>query len=414
MRTEVKLGALFVALVGIPLAAYLYFNSNRGPDVIPIDKSAVDKKVGAGVPLNPAPANHAAQDAKNAAQPPRTTRRPDMPAPGSAEPRLSTPPAGPAGHGASAQPAGANPGSAANGRPLPGPRDDGVQLPPPIGGSSAEPRPVAGAASPPTTSGPPATTATRENQSPEPPRRRDGAGAAPPASPNPAPQSQPANAGNQGVPPSSGDSGPARTVAPSERNQSDRRSTPATPAPTTYTVSTGDTLIGIARQHYGEAKYWRALLAANQLTDASKILVGKSLRIPTKAEADQMLSPGNTAGQSAPEAGGARPGVAREARPPTEGNATGGASRRPSSQPVAATNGRDGKNGSEKPSAGRSTYVVGQGDTLQKIAANVLKNPKRWREIYELNRDRLKSPDVVQAGIELKLPPLENTAVKKP
>jgi nucleoid-associated protein YgaU len=42
---------------------------------------------------------------------------------------------------------------------------------------------------------------------------------------------------------------------------------------------------------------------------------------------------------------------------------------------------------------------------LTKIAANWLDDGNRWREIYELNRDKLSSPDRLLVGMKLKLPP---------
>ncbi|GEM_PF-6991795 len=59
------------------------------------------------------------------------------------------------------------------------------------------------------------------------------------------------------------------------------------------------------------------------------------------------------------------------------------------------------------PPAGRGTgrrIVVQPGDTLSIIALRVYGNVRRWRDIYEANRDRLNNPDVVPAGITLKLP----------
>ena len=50
------------------------------------------------------------------------------------------------------------------------------------------------------------------------------------------------------------------------------------------------------------------------------------------------------------------------------------------------------------------TYVVAPGDTLTTIARNVLGDGSRWRQIYELNKDKIKNPDVLLEGTELKLP----------
>ncbi len=52
---------------------------------------------------------------------------------------------------------------------------------------------------------------------------------------------------------------------------------------TMYTVKSGDTLSGIAKQVYGDASKYHLIFEANQpmLTDPNKIFVGQSLRIPS-------------------------------------------------------------------------------------------------------------------------------------
>ncbi|HEX5472786.1 MAG TPA: LysM domain-containing protein [Lacipirellulaceae bacterium] len=50
------------------------------------------------------------------------------------------------------------------------------------------------------------------------------------------------------------------------------------------------------------------------------------------------------------------------------------------------------------------THVIVDGDSLERIAARYLSDPSRSREIYELNRDVLSSPDLLPIGAELKIP----------
>ncbi len=50
------------------------------------------------------------------------------------------------------------------------------------------------------------------------------------------------------------------------------------------------------------------------------------------------------------------------------------------------------------------TYTVKSGDTLSKIAKSKYGNAKLWKTIYEANKDRIKNPDLIQAGWELKIP----------
>ena len=60
----------------------------------------------------------------------------------------------------------------------------------------------------------------------------------------------------------------------------------------------------------------------------------------------------------------------------------------------------------EKPSqpANSDTYTVVSGDSLWKIASKQLGNGNRWTEIYDLNKDTVKSPSVIFVGQILKMP----------
>ncbi len=51
-----------------------------------------------------------------------------------------------------------------------------------------------------------------------------------------------------------------------------------------------------------------------------------------------------------------------------------------------------------------NTYKVVKGDSLYKIAKAKLGNGNRWKEIYELNKDKIKNPNAIQVGMVLKLP----------
>ena len=51
-----------------------------------------------------------------------------------------------------------------------------------------------------------------------------------------------------------------------------------------------------------------------------------------------------------------------------------------------------------------STYTVQEGDCLWTIAKELLGNGARWGEIYEVNKDIIKSPELIYAGQVLELP----------
>jgi|GEM_PF-3879081 len=52
----------------------------------------------------------------------------------------------------------------------------------------------------------------------------------------------------------------------------------------------------------------------------------------------------------------------------------------------------------------RRTHVVAKGETLRTIARRELKNEDLWRKIYELNKSRIKNPNVLPVGLVLILP----------
>ena len=57
-----------------------------------------------------------------------------------------------------------------------------------------------------------------------------------------------------------------------------------------------------------------------------------------------------------------------------------------------------------KPVAGRRTYTVRAGDTLTKIAASELKDINRWKEIWDLNRDRVANENLIYPRLVLLMP----------
>ena len=50
-------------------------------------------------------------------------------------------------------------------------------------------------------------------------------------------------------------------------------------------------------------------------------------------------------------------------------------------------------------------YVVQAGDTLTRIAEKLTGDENDWRDLYEFNRDKLESPELLQIGQKLKIPP---------
>ena len=57
-----------------------------------------------------------------------------------------------------------------------------------------------------------------------------------------------------------------------------------------------------------------------------------------------------------------------------------------------------------KPVAGRRTYTVRAGDTLSKISGAELKDVNRWREIWDLNRERVANENLIYPRLVLLMP----------
>jgi LysM repeat protein len=49
-------------------------------------------------------------------------------------------------------------------------------------------------------------------------------------------------------------------------------------------------------------------------------------------------------------------------------------------------------------------YTVKSGDTLSKIAKEYLGSPNKYMDIFNINKDVLKNPDLIHAGQTIKIP----------
>jgi nucleoid-associated protein YgaU len=57
-----------------------------------------------------------------------------------------------------------------------------------------------------------------------------------------------------------------------------------------------------------------------------------------------------------------------------------------------------------RPVAGRKTYTVVAGDTLSKIAGSQLKDSNRWKDIWDLNRERVANENLIYPRLVLLMP----------
>ncbi|HUN81102.1 MAG TPA: LysM peptidoglycan-binding domain-containing protein [Phycisphaerae bacterium] len=123
-----------------------------------------------------------------------------------------------------------------------------------------------------------------------------------------------------------------------------------------HVVVKGDTLTGLAKQYLGSTKKQSEIVAANpELKGRRKLKPGETILIP---------------------------------QPTAAAEHSGGLDLTPA-----------------MPIASDKTYTVEDGDTIYAIAKKTLGDSKRWKEVFELNKDQLRGdPRRLKAGMTLKLP----------
>lgn len=148
---------------------------------------------------------------------------------------------------------------------------------------------------------------------------------------------------------------PVPDPAPGDGNDSDVSQIPQPEqqmTPVSYTVARGDTLWKIAKKFYGDGALWQKIYADNAaaIKNPNKIYAGQTILIyPLQGDGTILQRP-------------------------DDGVAAGG------------------------------TYTVGQGDTLWNIAKKAYGSGKKWKKIYEANRDKLKNPNQLRVNQILVIP----------
>ncbi len=145
-----------------------------------------------------------------------------------------------------------------------------------------------------------------------------------------------------------------------------------------HVVAAGDSLTRIAERYYGakSATYIRAIYDANRrvLADPDRLPIGVELVVPDLRESGASL------------AGGARsPNVNQTANTRETGRT-----------PLV----------SESAGAFR-WYQVKKDDRYVSIAREQLGSERRWKEIYELNKDKFPNASLIREGVRIKLPAAE-------
>lgn len=140
-------------------------------------------------------------------------------------------------------------------------------------------------------------------------------------------------------------------------------------------IQPGESLYKIAAKYYGDGNQWRRIAKDNtdRVGDDGAVRVGVTLRI-----LDPKLG-------AAPDQAVARTPIKidPQAKPVTQDP-------KPAARPAQAQ--------------GAMTYTVRPGDTLGEISQKLLGTVRRQHELIALNRDVLKDPDHLRAGMVLKLP----------
>ena len=192
-----------------------------------------------------------------------------------------------------------------------------------------------------------------------------------------------------------------------------------------YVVRDGDDLTGIALRVYGHAGAATAIWTANRdrLTDPQVLPIGLALRLPPSwmlpaahgAQGDGSGAAIEPSFTSAQGGGPVRGSAASEPGTPPVANgseafwlqqATVPASTPPLHLTVAPGH-RSPQEAASVPSAtaGRpATMRVGMGDSLESIAVRFYGDRAMASRIWLANRDRLRSPDLLVPGAELRLP----------
>jgi nucleoid-associated protein YgaU len=136
------------------------------------------------------------------------------------------------------------------------------------------------------------------------------------------------------------------------------RRLPPREGPRRHKIVEGDSMWSLAEDYYDNGGLWQRIAEANPEVDPSRLKLGQMLVIPPKE------------------------GPVADAQPePT--------------RPADA---------SPAPRVRKHEWVVERGDSLSSIARNLLGDVGRWREIYELNKDRIENPDVLTPGLVLRIP----------
>lgn len=162
--------------------------------------------------------------------------------------------------------------------------------------------------------------------------------------------------GKRDTPERGGPKGNAKPNTSTQTAKKDNADRPNMEGSERYTIQPGDSFNLLAEVYYGSQSYAGFLMRANpHVSDPKRLRVGTEIFIPELPKKEALR---------ARTSAGLR----------VSGRQTG------------------------------RTYIVAPGDSLTGIAEKQLGATARWKELYELNKDVIKNPDVLRAGVVLVLP----------
>jgi nucleoid-associated protein YgaU len=179
---------------------------------------------------------------------------------------------------------------------------------------------------------------------------------------------------------------------------------PEEPASDMYRVVPGDNFWKISQNQYGTARYFQALTRHNQdrVPDPQKLKPGTAISTPSVALLEKrypdLIEKSAPAGASGPVAD------PKETRPRFERPISDSAAERAFDGVAGKRSQTDTSVGYFYSKSGEPMYRVGSDDTLTGIAQRHLGRASRWTEIYDQNRDVLKSPNDLTLGTVIRLP----------
>ena len=204
----------------------------------------------------------------------------------------------------------------------------------------------------------------------------------------------------------------------------------STPDYDMYRISATDDLWSLAERVYGEGTAWHQIARANPGMDVQHLPVGDQIKLPQAGmhglgthnpatPGADTLDAGTTFSDSTPptSAPGAPaagtwnlPNTGTTVDPAhgagdlsrTDSAATGGATAEASSSSTDSAAAPSSDSSLSHPST--TTVVVHRGDTLSKLAREHLGDADAWPQIWQLNRDLVTDPDVIDVGWQITVP----------